>query len=304
MDEGKEPTPIGINAETGQRLFDLEKRLPLDRLEKAFIDEFGQRYPETSQIVRLLREKTLYLDFLDHIHEERRGGTIFLYEDYRSGDISHKIELRVSDDSDQDLHELTHEWIHGLSIGDVGRSWEDGGSKKRVLYGRIGPTRVQGLLTTDASGRKQVEITTMESSPVEVRFWEWLTEWRARKISIKYFPEKFSDFHDSFKTGYAGVSVVEWFEKQAEISGLQSEFLDAVDEGLVDGHDDKMKDILNRMFPGINAYHEILDAISKELMIEKEVKSGKLTSDEAGGQLYDKIYPTLVQRLEDASNPL
>lgn len=275
-------------------ILELEQRLPLDRVTQAFISEFSYLDPDIARSLSLLKGNTRYLDFIDEVHGRTLGGnTSYAYRDLATGAITHKVKLAASGSEDQDQHNLTHEWIHGLSIGDVGSKTEIG----QEVHARIGPIRLKGIL----SGNEEEDwLLSPEGnfSPALVRLWEGFTEWKARRMSLKYFPEKFDDFHDSFLYGYQAASIVEWLEEQAIAKGRGDDFVKAADKALVNGNDQNMITLLTGIFPNKDPYGTLLSAVGEEVALEWQVNKHQITEASALKQVRNRIYPGLLSKLQ------
>ncbi|MCL5784067.1 MAG: hypothetical protein M1142_01770 [Patescibacteria group bacterium] len=283
---------IGVDSETGQRYYDIEKRLPLDRLEQAFTDEFGGINSSVRENLDLLRKNTGYLSSLRD--NDLGGSTTYFYRDFKTGQITHLVKVTVSEDPDQDLHKVAHEWLHGLSLGDIGKTRASWGMKETVLYGRIGPIKVKGILIIDQGGKEIIGVSRENvPSPSLSRMWEWFAEWRIREFSLKYFPEKFNDFHNSFASGYHGVSVIEWLKEQSQGLGLRQEFFQAVDQALINGDESSIGEIFLKMFSRIDSLREIEQTAKKELEIEDDLKNGKINIEEMKKER-DQNYHSLI----------
>lgn len=294
---------IAIDSETLQNFYDLEKRVPVKQVKAAFVSEFKAYNPDIAQTVDNLRKNTDYVSFVIAGHEplpDIRGLTSPFYRLYPVDPWTHRVQVEATRSADQDQHVLTHEWIHGLAVVDVGTSWTEGDVKKQRLTSRMGFKRMEAVVVSQAG--KSTEVTDVKVVGNFDRRYESvleaLTEWKARKISMKYFPEKFTDFHESFATGYQGVSIIEWLEEQAQIAGLADGFQNAADEALVLGDERNFIQVVNSIFPGKNAFDEVLDTFGKEVEVLSQMEGGLLTPNQAVEQIQKVIYPDLLNRLK------
>lgn len=288
----------GVDSETGQKFYDIEKALPLDRLQAAFVSEFSQTAPDIEERLRQVRRDSAYVD---RVGKDRsfQGMTFHLSYIHEGQAWSYPM-VEATDDRTQDLHALGHEWIHALPVADIlpAAVVENGVLKKRWV--RSGPLKIEGISVRKPDGTEKVVSAKFAEgvSEEQKRFWEAVTEWRARKISTKYFPDKFPDLHSSFGSGYLGVSVIEWLEHQASGMGRGDEFMQAANEALVNGSSPSMYEVLNNMFPNVDAVEEIMNAFSRELQFEQEAETGKIPPQELNDRVYKEIYPNLQRALK------
>ncbi len=287
-----------IDTETLQSLYSLERRLPVDQIKAAFVSEFSYLDPDIESTMATLQENTSYVDFVVQGHQVRPevgGLTTPFYQKRNKEPWNHRIQVETSDSPDQDQHVLTHEWIHGMSIQDVGKSWVDGDLKKQEIKGRIGFKKMKAIIVTHPDGRKEVvdQALTEPLDDRRHRMLENLTEWKARRMGMKYFPEKYNDLHKPFKTGYQGVSVIEYLEETAEAAGKKKVFTEAADRVLVLGDEGAFIALVDTLFGDKKVYAEVLTAFGQEIEAEQQQGQGKITPQTA-------IYPDLVSRLNAA----
>jgi hypothetical protein len=291
------PARYAIDSETGRQHFSLE-RLPMPQIKQAFIDEFKQYKPNIAAHLDLLEKNTEYVDFIDKNEADIGGLSTSFYRASKDEHLTHQTYVPVTENPNQDQHTLTHEYIHGLNVGDLGKEWQDGPNKKRILYGRVGPLRKTSIMTINANGAEHFESYGQATyTPEELRLWECFTEWKARRMSLKYFPDKFDDFHTSFDTGYQGVSLIEWLEEQAIQSGNGEQFTHAANLALVNGQDREIMNVLESLFPGKQVYKNLLETLSKELVVEAEIEAGKVSLEQGVTTIREQVYGDLIGRL-------
>lgn len=296
---GSKPKRIGIDTETLQMLYGPE-HLPIDRIQEAFQTEFGYLEPDINRMMQRLQGNSLLVSFVEGGHD-LAGLTSPFYRGRGGSEWGHKIQVETGSSPDQDQHVLTHEWIHGLSLGEEGDSLQEGDVTKRVIHGRIGFKKMEAVVVRHSDGREEITeqriATGTTASPEMDRVLEALTEWKARKLGIKYFPEKYSDFHASFTTGYQGASITEWLEEQASITGRQEEFTHAVDIALVRGDEKPFVATVNSLFPSKDAMGQVLETFRQEVALEQQVKQGQFSIDQADNKIKTELYPILVKNL-------
>lgn len=298
MDEVKEiPNTIGIDTEKGRVHFDPE-RLQLKKIEQIFVDEFSYLKPDIKTVLSGLSQNFEYVSFIKKMDKDLEGETAHFFKDPIDNLIKKQVTVKVSSSPKQDRHKTIHEYIHGLNIGDLGRQWEEDGVKKRALYGRTGPIRYMGEMTIDQHGKESFDEYIYTDTPLaEFRLWEGLTEWRARKISLKYFPQDFSNFNTDFESGYEAAYLINQLESYAQTKGKGLDFLQAVDQGLVLGDSSQIKTLLDQLFPYKNAYTELISTLAQEMVQEENLAEGQITPNQFLNAVHTRLYPQLMLKL-------